>query len=227
MIVGINRNNLSGFKNIHLFLAGLLAATLSLNAQAVDCGGVQDWSYNVSYRLSVQVKQDGKAFMAQSPSRGVSPKENVGSGRAWSLVGTCSPEPISESDCGSEWYSSALTNYESYPKLGSKECTTFNGCTWIGEFFGLPDKKLEFWVKANNIVAVHKKDWGWLGMKTLNLRQGNKHITAKVYDQCDDADCDGCCSQNLGGDGFLIDIEKYTMQRFGSGSGIVEFQVCN
>ena len=28
-------------------------------------------------------------------------------------------------------------------------------------------------------------------------------------------------------DGFLIDIEKHTMARFGSGNGTVEFQVCD
>ena len=51
-------------------------------------------------------------------------------------------------------------------------------------------------------------------------------IFVKVLDLCSDSDCNGCCTNNLGGDGYLIDIEKYTMQRFGSGSGEVNFQVC-
>jgi hypothetical protein len=137
-----------------------------------------------------------------------------------------SSSSLAGNDCGSAWYRANLTHYESYPDPGSEECVVFNGCTWAGQFYGLPDKKPESWVQANNIVAVHMKDWQWLGLKTVNLRQGNKRITAKVYDACSDSDCDGCCTANLGGDGYLVDIEKYTMQRFGSGEGTVEFQMC-
>ena len=74
---------------------------------------------------------------------------------------------------------------------------------------------------------MHLKDWAWLGMKTLLLRQGTREVTVRAIDACSDADCDGCCTANLGGDGYLIDIEKYTMGRFGSGDGLVEFQVCD
>lgn len=47
-----------------------------------------------------------------------------------------------------------------------------------------------------------------------------------MIDLCSDSDCAGCCTRNLGGDGHLIDIEKHTMERFGTRSGIVEFQIC-
>ena len=52
---------------------------------------------------------------------------------------------------------------------------------------------------------------------------------ATVYDECSDSDCSGCCTANANanGIGFLIDIEKYTMQRFGSGEGIVDWQLCS
>nr|WP_321362034.1 hypothetical protein [uncultured Hyphomonas sp.] len=63
-------------------------------------------------------------------------------------------------------------------------------------------------------------------MKTLRLQQGERTLIVKVYDACSDADCNGCCTANLGGDGYLVDIEKYTMERFGSGDGLVTFQVC-
>ncbi|RYZ96738.1 MAG: hypothetical protein EOO68_16380 [Moraxellaceae bacterium] len=138
-----------------------------------------------------------------------------------------SSSSLAGNDCGATWYKANLTNYESYPDPGSEECIKFNGCTWAGQFYGLPDKMSESWVQANNIAAIHLKDWSWMGLKTINLRQGTKRITAKVYDGCSDSDCDGCCTQNLGGDGYLVDLEKYTMQRFGSGSGTVEFQICN
>lgn len=140
-----------------------------------------------------------------------------------------SNEDSSSNDCGSTWYKANLTNYESYPDPGSPECIEFNGCTWAGQFYGLNGVQPLSWVKANNIAAVHLKDWGWQGLKTINLRQGTRKITAKVYDACSDSDCNGCCTQNATQNGlnYLVDLEKYTMQRFGSGSGIVEFQICN
>lgn len=144
-----------------------------------------------------------------------------------SIASSKASSSASGNDCGAAWYRANLTNYESYPAPGSDECVIYNGCTWSGYFYGISGKQPESWVMANNIAAVHLKDWSWLGNKTLNLRQGSKRITVKAYDACSDSDCDGCCTANLAGDGYLIDLEKYTMQRFGSGSGIVEFQVCN
>lgn len=143
-------------------------------------------------------------------------------------AGTGSVPPATDgiADCGTPWRSAKLTNYESYPAPGSDECVNYNGCTWAGQFYGVDGTQSESWVKSHNIISVHSKDWNWLGKKDLNLRQGTKHIRGTVLDLCSDSDCAGCCTKNLGGDGYLIDIEKYTMQRFGSGSGIVEFQVC-
>jgi hypothetical protein len=40
---------------------------------------------------------------------------------------------------------------------------------------------------------------------------------------CSDSDCDGCCTANSSNTGFLIDLESYTKERFGSGSGVVEW----
>ncbi|SDE81677.1 hypothetical protein SAMN04488117_101334 [Celeribacter baekdonensis] len=128
--------------------------------------------------------------------------------------------------CAPEWHRANLTNYTSYPAPDSEECLAYNGCTWAGQFYGLEDTQTEAWVAAHNIVAVHEKDWGWLGMKTLHLRQDGREITTQAIDICSDADCDGCCTKNLGGDGFLVDIEINTMERFGTGAGIVDFQVC-
>lgn len=129
--------------------------------------------------------------------------------------------------CQGQWYSARLTNYESYPAPNSAECRTYNGCAWVGQFYGLPDRKMpEAWISEHNIVAVHMKDWRWLGLKTLKLRQGRKEIFVQVLDACADSDCDGCCTENLGRQKYLIDMEKYTMRRFGAGDGTVEFQVC-
>ena len=72
-------------------------------------------------------------------------------------------------------------------------------------------------------MAVHSKDFAKYKLKTLRLKQGSRQIDATVYDECADSDCSGCCTQNAGSIGFLIDIEKYTMQRFGSGDGVVDW----
>ena len=128
--------------------------------------------------------------------------------------------------CEGEWRQARLTNYESYPEPGSKECIKYNGCKWEGKFAGVNGKRPESWVAQRNIAAVHQKHWGKFRGKVLRLRQGSREIAVQVLDLCSDADCNGCCTNNLGGDGYLIDIEKHTKARFGSGSGVVEFQVC-
>jgi hypothetical protein len=190
---------------------------------ASHSGQWQEWSLlgncdgaTTSSTPASSAKSSSKSSVSSSTS---SSKSSVASSRSSSSA--------AGNDCGSAWYRANLTHYESYPAPGSDECVIYNGCMWAGYFYGISGQQPESWVMANNIAAVHLKDWSWLGLKTINLRQGTKHITAKVYDGCADSDCNGCCTANLAGDGYLIDLEKYTMQRFGSGSGIVEFQVCN
>lgn len=121
------------------------------------------------------------------------------------------------------WRKANLTWYESYPDPGSAECLEYSGCDWAGQFAALPDKMPESWVKANNIAAVHGKDFATYKLKTLRLRQGTKQIDVKVYDMCADTDCSGCCTKNSSTTGFLIDLEKYTAERFGTNSGVVEW----
>lgn len=116
-----------------------------------------------------------------------------------------------------------LTNFTSYPAPGSDECLNYNGCTWEGMFAALPNKMPESWVKANNIISVHEKDFPKYKLHTFRITQGSHTIDAKVYDECADSDCNGCCTKNAGSTGFLIDMEKYTVQRFGTGDGIVNW----
>lgn len=123
-----------------------------------------------------------------------------------------------------EWKKADLTNYESYPDPGGEECIKYNGCLWSGSFAFVDGKKPESWVEANNIISVNSKDASKYKLKTLRIKQGSKQIDAKVYDMCSDSDCDGCCTKNSKKSGFLIDMEKYTMKKFGSGSGTVDWQ---
>lgn len=130
----------------------------------------------------------------------------------------------SDADEQEEWHEANLTNYTSYPEPESEECIKYNGCEWAGYFSFVEGKQTEDWVKANNIIAIHSKDAEQYRLKTFRLQQGDLEIDARVYDMCSDTDCDGCCTQNSTETGFLIDIEKYTMERFGSGEGIVKWR---
>ena len=130
---------------------------------------------------------------------------------------------------GDIWRRANLTNFESYPEPDSEECIRYNGCTWAGQFAFVNGKQTEQWVRDHNIAAVHERDASAYRLKNLRLRQGTRQIDVTVYDMCADSDCSGCCTRNANANGlnFLIDIEKYTMQRFGSGSGIVDWQCLN
>ena len=122
------------------------------------------------------------------------------------------------------WHQANLTWYTSWPEPDSEECIEYNGCTWAGYFAGVEGQMTEEWVSQHNIIAVHEKDWEKYKLKTFRLRMNGATIDAVVYDMCSDSDCDGCCTENAGEIGFLIDIEKYTRERFdGNGDGVVEW----
>ena len=122
------------------------------------------------------------------------------------------------------WHQANLTWYTSWPEPDSEECIEYNGCTWAGYFAGVEGQMTEEWVSEHNIIAVHEKDWEKYKLKTFRLRMNGSTIDAVVYDMCSDSDCDGCCTENAGEIGFLIDIEKYTRERFdGNGDGVVEW----
>ena len=129
------------------------------------------------------------------------------------------------------WNRAYLTWYISWPDPGSEECVKYNGCEWAGYFAGLEGQQTEQWVSEHNIISIHEKDWSKYRGKTFRLRQNGRTIEAVVYDKCADSDCDGCCTQNAGNLGFLIDVESYTCEKF-SGSkegcdGIVEWTCLN
>ena len=125
------------------------------------------------------------------------------------------------------WNKAYLTWYTSWPEPGSEECEDYNGCTWAGWFAGLEDQKTEEWVSEHNIIAVHEKDWQKYKLKTFRLRKKGRTLDAVVYDMCSDDDCDGCCTENAGDLGFLIDIESYSCERLsgkkGACDGIIEW----
>jgi len=123
---------------------------------------------------------------------------------------------------GLSFKSARKTNYESYPEPGSEECVKYNGCMWEGQFAACEGKKSEQWVQARNIASVFP-NFEQLKLHDLCLRQGDKTIVVTVLDTCGDSDCDGCCTANLGNQEALIDLEKYTNQRFGIADGVIEW----
>jgi hypothetical protein len=140
-------------------------------------------------------------------------------------VGGGSADDGDDDDGGTEqWQQANLTWYTSYPDPGSEECIVYNGCTWAGQFAALDGVQPESWVAANNIAAVHSKDFEQYKLKTLRLRKGSAEIDVKVYDMCADSDCSGCCTANSASTGFLIDLESYTAERFGVWDGTVEWR---
>ena len=142
---------------------------------------------------------------------------NTTSAQAWKL-GSATPQPP-----GSTWRTANLTWFTSYPDPDSEECTEYNGCMWAGYFAFVDGKQSEAWVQQHDIAAVHSRDAAAYALKTLRVRQGSRQIDVTVYDMCSDSDCNGCCTQNASETGFLIDLESYTMQRFGASDGIVEW----
>ncbi len=149
-----------------------------------------------------------------------SSSENVAQSSS-SEIGT---ESSSSAVADTVWHQANLTWYTSWPEPDSEECIEYNGCTWAGYFAGVEGQMTEEWVSHHNIIAVHEKDWEKYKLKTFRLRMNGSTIDAVVYDMCSDSDCDGCCTENAGEIGFLIDIEKYTRERFdGNGDGVVEW----
>ena len=157
-------------------------------------------------------------------SQSCSSTENVPLSSSSELSSVSAPSSSSEIVADTVWHQANLTWYTSWPEPDSEECIEYNGCTWAGYFAGVEGQMTEEWVSQHNIIAVHEKDWKQYKLKTFRLRMNGSTIDAVVYDMCSDSDCDGCCTENAGEIGFLIDIEKYTRERFdGNGDGVVEW----
>ncbi|MCK9351977.1 MAG: hypothetical protein M0P76_04265 [Candidatus Pacebacteria bacterium] len=134
--------------------------------------------------------------------------------------------------CSAEWRRASATWFTSYPEAGSEECIEYNGCAWEGSFAAVKGKQTEEWVKDHNIAAVHEKFFDEYKGKWLTIRDRStgKEMNVQVLDMCSDKDCNDCCTRNMKDTGFLIDLEKYTAQRFNGsllnkGMIIVEWKI--
>lgn len=175
-----------------------------------------------SYSGSTSTTSGGSSTAGTSSSSGSSSGGKGSAGSAASAgtsSGGSSGDPCAAA--GLTWKTGAKTNFESYADPGSEECIEYNGCTWAGQFAFCEDTKPEDWVEDHNLVAVFPANG--LEGHDLCVKSGNKTIVVTVVDTCGDSDCDGCCTENLGDADALIDLEKYTNERFGIEDGEVQF----
>lgn len=183
-------------------------AILSVAAVALlgACGGTSS-SSNGPAESAAEISSAAES----SSSVAIAPESSAAESalESSSAVESAAVEPVADT----VWNKANLTWYISWPDPGSEECVVYNGCEWAGYFAGLPDQQTEEWVSGHNIISIHEKDWGKYKLKTFRLRQNGRTIDATVYDKCADSDCEGCCTQNAGELGFLIDIESYTCER--------------
>ena len=206
---------------------GVLALTACTDENTSNSWNVAPNSSNIIPASSSEVIPVSSSVDALTSSSTVTsasvpgPDSSISNTSSSSVV--ASPES-SSAVADTVWHQANLTWYTSWPEPGSEECIEYNGCTWAGYFAGVDGQMTEEWVKEHNIIAVHEKDWKKYKLKTFRLRMNGSTIDAVVYDMCSDSDCDGCCTENAGEIGFLIDIEKYTRERFdGNGDGVVEW----
>ncbi len=206
-------------------LAALLLASCS-SKSGYQAGPSQGGAMNTSGggALPTTAGSSGKANARGGASAaGSSPAGGSISDGAGAATGGSSGNPSARcDDAALVWKSANKTNYESYPDPGSPECIEFNGCTWEGQFAACDGKKPESWVMARNIVAAFP-DFQALALHDLCLRKANETIVVTVLDTCADSDCDGCCTENRGDADQLIDLEKYTNQRWGVADGRIEW----
>jgi hypothetical protein len=124
-------------------------------------------------------------------------------------------------DASLVWHTGNKTTYESYPDPNSDECTMYNGCEYIGQFYACDNTMPQSWVMAHDIAAVFPL--GDLALHRLCLRSGDQTMIVTVVDTCADSDCEGCCTENRGGADALVDLEKYTNDRWGLEDGSLEW----
>ena len=180
----------------------LLSLFFCITASLVACGDDSSSNSGTTHESSSAIPSSSDTAIASSESN-TSPESSV----------TIESSTAAAAKADTVWNRAYLTWYISWPDPGSEECVKYNGCEWSGYFAGLEDQQTEQWVSEHNIISIHEKDWDKYKLKTFRLRQNGRTLDAVVYDMCSDSDCEGCCTQNAGDLGFLIDIESYSCER--------------
>jgi len=197
------------------------------------------WTNGQWYNAYDKVSFDGNTYIAVVDNPGYNPTIST---YFWDWVtandascyNAATPKAPVVNNTGSKWRTANITTYSSYPDSNDPQCSTADACPWMGQFKAVSEKMSYDDVKNTNIVAVDKSNYPALENKDICIVQddgqgGERKITAKVIDVCADSDCDGCCSTNKGDKDALLDLERFTMKRFGSHSGEAKWKegTCN
>ena len=165
------------------------------------------------------------SFGTTSPDGSVDPSSTLGPTPGGGSGGGNTP-------CPAGWTEASLTTYTSFPACCSDpnadpaECTDYSGCDYQGQFAFIPEQT-EDWVQQNDVCAfatTHGDINTYANQKIL-IDKWDKTIECNVVDTCADSDCDGCCTENAGESGYLIDMEYWTVQRY-YGDGNAYGQAC-
>ena len=144
----------------------------------------------------------------------------------------------SQGGCGSGWTPAGWTTYTSYaaccpdspnfdPNADTTECDEFSACSYTGDFAYIGHQSYNY-VRSNNLIAFFSThgDNASFGNKRIRISALGKTVEGLIADTCGDGDCDGCCTQNAGSSGYLVDMEYHTVvNNFGS-IGAAQGQVC-
>jgi hypothetical protein len=127
-------------------------------------------------------------------------------------------------DCASTpglvWKTANKINFASYPPPNSEECIKYNGCPFVGMFSACAPKQEPLsWVMSHNIASLFP-NFNAYKLHDLCLKSSaGKTIVVTVLETCADSDCSGCCTADKGNADALVDLEKYTNDRWGVPDG--------
>lgn len=143
------------------------------------------------------------------------------------------------------WKPAYATYYNSYPdcckksphynpKAPKEECSSYDGCEYLGQFSGIKGRLTYDQVKARNIVSFYdaknqsktcnkkNQECAWWNTNVKGKKIAIKHpgtgkeLVVEPLDTCNDADTSNKdCTKNANkGGGTLIDMEIFTARRF-------------
>lgn len=123
-------------------------------------------------------------------------------------AGTCAPPPSSTPTAqpspkpgAAPWRSTTISSYD-VMSFDNTEPGALNEWHVTRAF-----------VDAVNIAAVHSDDWNAYKYRTVEINFKNKIAEFQIWDYCADKDCDGCCSENRGSNGFLLDLDSSAVKK--------------
>jgi len=140
--------------------------------------------------------------------------------------------------CPAGWKSASWTWYQSYapccpespnydPEYPTTECDLYSACSYTGQFAYAGQREYD-WVNKTDLIAFFSSngDNESYGNKKIKIKANGKTVKAWIVDTCGDGDCNGCCTENANNDGYLVDMESHTVERYFSNLDAAKGEVC-